>query len=476
MNKLFLYNTLTRKKEEFKPIKKGEVGLYTCGPTVYNYAHIGNLRSYLFEDILKRVLLYNGYKVKHVMNITDVGHLTGDMDMGEDKLEIGAKREGKTAWQIAEFYTKAFRDDIKKLNIKEPDVWCKATDYIKEQIDLIKILEKKGYTYKTSDGIYYDTSKFKNYNKLSHLNLETLREGARVEINDEKKNPTDFALWKFSPKGEKRQMEWNNNPWGMGFPGWHIECSAMSLALLKDQLDIHCGGVDHINVHHTNEIAQSEAATGKKFFNYWLHGAFLNITGGKKMAKSAENFLTLENAFIKKGIDPLVFRFACLQTHYRKPMEYSEEAMKNAENGLKKLYNESEKYLDIDKGEMAKYSEQAFRKYQAIFEDAINDDLNIPQALSVFWRLLNSNENATLKFFVINSFDRVFGLRIAINAAEIKQLRSDIPKDIKEFAEKRVQARKDGNWNIADEIRKKIEDRGYKIMDSDDNKYKIWKV
>jgi cysteinyl-tRNA synthetase len=484
MEKLYLYNSLTRKKEEFKPIKKGKVGLYTCGPTVYNYAHIGNLRTYIFEDILKRVLIYNGYEVKHVMNITDVGHLTGDRDMGEDKLEKGAKREGKSVWEIAEFYTKAFKEDFKKLNISEPNIWCKATDYIKEQINLIKILESKGYTYKISDGIYFDVSKFKNYNRLSHQPIENLLAGARVEKNEEKINPVDFALWKFSPKSEtgsgQRQMEWDS-PWGVGFPGWHIECSAMSLKLLKGQLDIHCGGIDHIDVHHTNEIAQSEAATGEKFFNYWLHGAFLNIAGGKKMAKSEDNFLTLENALIKKGINPLVYRFAVLQTHYRKPMEYSEEAMKNAENGLKRIYNESEKYIDISKldmndDEIVKSWPKDFNKYQTDFVKAINDDLNIPQALSVFWELLNSNIDAALKFFIINSFDRIFGLRIAVNAAEIKQARSNIPESIKELAEKRAQARKDGDWNIADKIRKEIEDMGYKIMDSDDNKYKIWKV
>jgi cysteinyl-tRNA synthetase len=262
MNKLFLHNSLTRRKEEFVPIKSGLAGIYACGPTVYNYAHIGNLRTYLFEDFLRRVLLYNGYKVKHVINITDVGHLVGDADMGEDKIETGAKREGKNAWDVAEFYTAAFKKDIKYLNILEPEIWCKATDNIPEQIALIKKLEKGGYIYQTTDGIYFDTAKIKKYNKLSHLPLETLREGARVEKNPEKKNPTDFALWKFSPQDQKRQMEWAS-PWGKGFPGWHIECSAMSLKYLKNNLDIHCGGIDHINVHHTNEIAQSEAATGR---------------------------------------------------------------------------------------------------------------------------------------------------------------------------------------------------------------------
>ena len=320
MEKLFLYNTLTRKKEEFVPIKSGEVGLYTCGPTVYNYSHLGNLRAFLFDDFLKRVLEYNSYSVFHVMNITDVGHLSGDMDMGEDKLELGAKREGKSAWDIAKFYETAFKKDLESLNIEAANIYARVTDNIPEQIALIKTLEDKGYTYKTSDGIYFDTSLVKEYNKLSHLPLEELREGARVEINDEKKNPTDFALWKFSPSGSNRQMEWES-PWGIGFPGWHIECSAISLKYLSEELDIHCGGADHINIHHTNEIAQSEAATGKKFFNYWMHNAFLNIVGGKKMAKSDNNFLTLENALLKNKLNPLAYRFADLQVNYRKPME-----------------------------------------------------------------------------------------------------------------------------------------------------------
>ncbi|NCT00245.1 cysteine--tRNA ligase, partial [Candidatus Parcubacteria bacterium] len=375
MAPLSLYNTLTRKKEPFKPMLPGEVGLYTCGPTVYNYAHIGNLRTYLFEDFLKRVLEYNGYRVKHVMNITDVGHLTGDMDMGEDKMEKGAAKEGKTAWDIASFYTDAFRHDIQALNIQDPDIWCKATDNIPEQIEMIKQLEDKGYTYKTSDGIYFDTSRLRDYNKLSHLPLDMLKEGARVEKNEEKKNSTDFALWKFSAPNAKRQMEWSS-PWGVGFPGWHIECSAMSLKYLHGQLDIHCGGIDHINVHHTNEIAQSEAATGKKFFNFWLHGAFLNISGGKKMAKSDDNFLTLENSLVKKNISPLVYRFATLQTHYRKPMEYSEKNILQAQAGYNSLLNQVASLAEDEGGVVNK-------EYQQKFLAAINDDLNMPQALAV---------------------------------------------------------------------------------------------
>lgn len=454
MEKLFLYNTLTRKKEEFKPVKKGRVGLYTCGPTVYNFAHLGNLRSYIFEDILKRVLFYNGYKVKHIMNITDVGHLTGDMDMGEDKLEAGSRREGKTAWEIAEFYTKAFKKDLAALNILEPDKWTRATDYIKEQIKLVKILEKKGYTYKTSDGIYYDTSKFKDYNKLSHLPLTELREGARVEKNPEKKNPTDFALWKFSPAGEKRQMEWES-PWGVGFPGWHIECSAMSLALLGDQLDIHCGGIDHINVHHTNEIAQSEAATGKKFFNFWLHGAFLNIAGGDKMAKSEGNFLTLENALMKKGINPLVYRFAVLNSHYRKPMEYSEEAILAAKNGLEHLYNQI-RGLGKSKGKVNKNFKEKFLR-------AVNDDLNTPQALAVVQEVLKSEISEKDKLAAVLDFDKVLGLDLA---GALKQ--EKIPAEVKILVKKREEARSRKDFSESDILRVEIEKLGYAVEDSKD--------
>lgn len=461
MAKLYLYNTLTRKKEEFKAIEDKIAGLYTCGPTVYNYAHLGNLRAYLFEDVLKRVLFYNDYDVNHVMNITDVGHLTGDGDMGEDKLEKGAKREGKTAWEIAEFYAKAFQGDIEKLNIIEPSVWCKATDNIPEQIAMIEELEKKGYTYKTSDGIYFDTSKFKDYAKLSHLDLETLKEGARVEVNPEKKNPTDFALWKFSPSGEKRQMEWES-PWGIGFPGWHIECSAMSLKFLGKNLDIHCGGIDHINVHHTNEIAQSEAATGKQFFNYWMHVAFLNIAGGKKMAKSAENFLTLDNALVKKGLNPLAYRFASLQTHYRKPMEYSEEAMENAQNGLVHLHNQVSQ-IAIPKYQLKVDDVDA--RFKNKFLEAINDDLNTPQALAVLQEVLKSDLDNEKKYATVLDFDKIFGLKLS-EAGEIHIY--NLPEDVQKLVQERQAARDERNWNQADVLRKKIEELGYVVEDKKD--------
>ncbi len=463
MAPLSLYNTLTRKKEPFKPMLPGEVGLYTCGPTVYNYAHIGNLRTYLFEDFLKRVLEYNGYRVKHVMNITDVGHLTGDMDMGEDKMEKGAAKEGKTAWDIASFYTDAFRHDIQALNIQDPDIWCKATDNIPEQIEMIKQLEDKGYTYKTSDGIYFDTSRLRDYNKLSHLPLDMLKEGARVEKNEEKKNSTDFALWKFSAPNAKRQMEWSS-PWGVGFPGWHIECSAMSLKYLHGQLDIHCGGIDHINVHHTNEIAQSEAATGKKFFNFWLHGAFLNISGGKKMAKSDDNFLTLENSLVKKNISPLVYRFATLQTHYRKPMEYSEKNILQAQAGYNSLLNQVASLAEDEGGVVNK-------EYQQKFLAAINDDLNMPQALAVTMSVLKSRISRADRLATVLDFNRVLGLKLAAAVDFVKQELEyhELPIFVQELITRRQEARAAKDWDEADKLRVEIEQAGYSMEDAREN-------
>ncbi|MBI5465966.1 MAG: cysteine--tRNA ligase, partial [Candidatus Kerfeldbacteria bacterium] len=286
---LKLYNTLGRKKQEFKPLKPGEVGLYTCGPTVYAAPHLGNLRTYIFEDLLKRTLQVDGFRVKHVMNITDVGHLTSDADEGEDKMEKGAAREGKTVWEIAEHYTDIFKQNLQSLNVLAPDVWCKATDHIPEQIELIRKIEANGFTYQTSDGVYFDTAKLKDYGRLAKLDIKGLKARARVEMNPAKKHPTDFALWKFSPPDKKRQMEWPS-PWGVGFPGWHIECSAMSMKYLGETFDIHCGGIDHIPVHHPNEIAQSEAATSKPLARWWLHGEFL-VVDAKRMGKSEDNFL-----------------------------------------------------------------------------------------------------------------------------------------------------------------------------------------
>ena len=310
---LQLFDTYTRRLRDFEPLHPPQVGLYTCGPTVYDYAHIGNLRTYVFEDILRRVLDFNGYTVKHVMNITDVGHLVSDADTGDDKMEKGSQRTGKSAWAIAQLYTAAFRDDLRRLNIVEPTIWCKATDHIPEQIDLIRCIEAKGYTYRTSDGIYFDTSKLTDYGYLARLDVAGLQAGARIDLG-EKRHVTDFALWKFSPSDQKRQMEWDS-PWGVGFPGWHIECSAMSTKYLGVFFDIHCGGEDHISVHHPNEIAQTQACYGTHLANFWLHGYFLQLDDAK-MAKSAGDFLRLQT-LIDRGYDPVAYRWFCLNAHYR---------------------------------------------------------------------------------------------------------------------------------------------------------------
>jgi cysteinyl-tRNA synthetase len=359
---LKLYNTLTRKKEIFKPLKKEYVGIYTCGPTVYWYPHIGNLRAYIFSDTLKRILKYNGFNVKHVINVTDVGHLTSDSDEGEDKIEQSAKKEHKPAKEISEHYFKIFKENLKKLNIFEPDIWCKATEHIKEQIELIKKLEEKGYTYRTSDGIYFDTSKFKDYGKLAKLKIENLKGGKRVDLR-EKKNKTDFALWKFSEEPGKRQQEWNS-PWGIGFPGWHIECSAMSSKYLGEQFDIHTGGEDHIPIHHTNEIAQSECAFEKKpWVRYWMHVAFLKFKG-EKMSKSSGQISKLSDLEIQ-GFNPLDYRYFILTGHYRKQMNFTDENLKNAKNSYERLKNILSKIKDDGKTN---------EKYLSKFEKAINND------------------------------------------------------------------------------------------------------
>lgn len=456
---LILFNSLSRKKEKFVPIDNDLVGIYTCGPTVYNYAHLGNLRSYLFEDFLIRTLRFNGYSLKRVMNITDVGHLTGDMDLGEDKLEEMAKKEGRNAWEIASYYTDAFREDLESLNIIPPDIWCKATESIKEQIELAVTLEEKGYLYKTSDGIYFDTAKFPGYNRLSHLDLSELKEGARVEKHLEKKSPTDFAVWKFSPQDSQRQMEWNS-PWGRGFPGWHLECSTMSLMHLADNLDIHCGGIDHINIHHTNEIAQSETATEKKFFNYWLHNAFLNIRGGKKMSKSSDNFLSLENALIKKNINPLAYRLSALQVHYRKPMEYSESSLLQSEQALLALY----KQISNLGTELADADED----YLLEFHQAINDDLNTPQALAVLFKMLKSDLDLAVKLGTALRFDEVLGLSLRAGAQGQEDLElEDYPAEVASLLEAREKSRNEKDFKKSDNLRAEILELGYVVEDTD---------
>lgn len=441
-----LYNTLTRKKEEFQPLKDKKVGIYSCGPTVYWYQHIGNLRSYIFSDILKRVLIYNRYKVKQVMNITDVGHLTSDADTGEDKIEKAAKKEGKTAKEISNYYWKIFRDDFKRLNISEPDIWCKATEHIKEQIALIKKLEEKGYTYKTSDGIYFDTSKLKSYGALSRLNKKGQEAGKRVEMK-EKRNLTDFALWKFSEKPGARQQEWKS-PWGIGFPGWHIECSAMSMKYLGETFDIHTGGEDHIQIHHTNEIAQSEAATGKKFVSFWLHGAFLNFKG-EKVSKSKGGLYTLSE-LEEMGFNPLAYRYLCLTAHYRSPLDFSLENLESAKNAYERLKNIISEIKD-DKKINQKYLEE--------FNAAISDDFDMPRAIAILWNLVRDN-NAEGKVKTIKEMDKVFGLDL------FKKEKIKISSEIKKLIKEREKSRKDKNWQKADELRKEIESRGYIVEDT----------
>jgi len=454
---LKFYNTLTRKKEPFVPIKEGYAKIYSCGPTVYWYQHIGNLRTYIFVDILKRVLLYNNYRVYHVMNVTDVGHLTSDEDTGEDKIEKAAKREGKKASEIASFYLKVFREDLKKLNIGEPDIWCKATEHIPDMINLIKKLIEKKYAYRTFDGIYFDTSKFKNYGKLARLKKESLKAGARVEMRD-KKHKTDFALWKFSEKPGLRQQEWNS-PWGIGFPGWHIECSAMSMKYLGETFDIHTGGEDHIPVHHTNEIAQSEAATGKKFVNYWMHASFLTFKG-EKVSKSKGGLYTISE-LEKEGFDPLSFRYMCLTAHYRTQLDFSIENLQAAQNAFEKLKN---KVLEIKNNlNLKEISQDTINKYKEKFLDIINDDLNMPKALAFLWTVLKDKKlRNSEKYSLILDFDRIF----ALDLDQLRQEQVKIPGEIKKLLEEREKARKNKDFGLADKLRDEIKAKGYIIEDT----------
>ncbi len=443
---LKLYNTLTRKKENFKPINKNQVGIYSCGPTVYWYQHIGNLRTYIFSDVLNKVLKYNGYKVKQIINVTDVGHLTSDADTGEDKMERAAKKEGKTAKEIATYYLNIFKEDLKKLNISPPSKWTKATEHIKEQIDLIKKLENKGYTYKTSDGIYFDSSKFPNYGKLAKINKEGLQAGKRIYLG-EKKNKTDFALWKFSSSQEgKRQQEWKS-PWGVGFPGWHIECSAMSMKYLGESFDIHTGGQDHIQIHHTNEIAQSEAATRKKFVNYWMHGAWL-LFKGEKISKSKGGLYTISE-LEKQGFSPLDFRYLVLTISYRKPLNFSIKHLEAAKTSLNRLRNFIFEMKDDKKTN---------KKYLVEFENAIKNDLDLPKALQILWNLVK-DKKATGKIQTIKKMDEVFSLDL------LKKEKIKIPNKIKKLAEERQKARNEKNWKLADELREKINKEGYTLKD-----------
>jgi len=453
---LRLYNTMTRSVDDFTPIEQGKVGLYTCGPTVYNYAHIGNLRTYVFEDILKRALLVEGFDVNHVMNVTDVGHLVSDADEGEDKMELGARREGKTVREIAEFYFQAFRRDMERLNLLEPNIWCKATEHIPEQIELVRKLVEKGFTYTIDDGVYFDTSKLADYGKLARLDVEGLRAGARIEMVAGKRAPTDFALWKFSPKGPRRLMEWES-PWGVGFPGWHIECTAMSMKYLGEHFDIHCGGIDHIAVHHTNEIAQAESATGVKWVNWWMHAAFLTMVAAERMAKSSGNFVTLDTA-VERGFDPLTYRYYCLNAHYRSPLAFSWEGMESAANALDRLTN---RVIEIKSASSADAS--PLDRWMGEFSDAVRDDLNMPRALAAMWGLLkDSDRPAEEVHSTLLEMDKVLGLGVAgMQAAE-----SAIPDDVRRLVDARREARERRDFEAADRIRDEILAKGYLLEDT----------
>ena len=451
---LKLYNTLTRKKEEFVPLKKGTVKMYSCGPTVYNYAHIGNMRAYIFMDTLRKVLKYNGYKVKHVMNITDVGHLVSDADEGEDKMAKTARIENRSVYEIAKEYTDAFMKDIKALNIDTPEHIAKATEHIREMEIYVNDIVKNGYAYETSKGVYFDTSKLPNYGKmLSNNNIDDLKAGARVEVDTEKRNPQDFALWIKAPK--EHIMKWNSK-WGLCYPGWHIECSAMSRKYLGDKFDIHTGGVDHIPIHHENEIAQSIGATGHNLANYWMHVEFLLIDGGK-MSKSLGNVYTL-NDLKAKGIDALSYRYFTYSSHYRNKLNFTWDAIKSAKNSLNKLRD----MIALHKGVNKKIDKNIISKYEEQFLDAINDDMNMPLALSVVWEAVKYPEKSPKIAQLLKKFDTVLGIKID----EVQETK--IPQEILDLVEERKQARSDKNWSESDRLRDLIAEKGYIVKDTKD--------
>jgi len=449
-----------RKLEKFKPINDNEVGLYTCGPTVYNYAHIGNLRTFIFEDVLKRALLHSNYKVKHVMNITDVGHLTDDGDDGDDKMTKKAKEVGKSVWEIASFYTDAFLNDASDLNLLKPNVLCKATDHISDMIELIKRLEKNGHTYISGGNVYFSIDTYKDYGKLANQNLDDLITAARddVSVDDNKKNSKDFVLWFTNSKFGEQQMMWDS-PWGRGYPGWHIECSAMSMKYLGESFDIHCGGIDAIPVHHTNEIAQSEAATNKKWVNYWIHGEFLLDETGK-MSKSKGDFLTL-SLLKNKGYDPMDYRFFTLNGHYRSQLRFSFENLDTARKNRLSIVSKIQDLLDNDAKQIKIVSDEAI-SLQNEFDECVNNNLNMPMAIAVLWKTIKSNINDSEKYTLLLYFDEVFGLKFN----EIKKREIVIPNEIIDLVNLRINAKKEKDFKKADEIRAEIEKLGYILKDT----------
>jgi len=454
-----LFNSLSRQKEDFIPLNPPRVGIYTCGPTVYQSVHIGNFRSYILSDLLVRTLKYFGYQVTHVMNVTDVGHLTSDADTGEDKMEKGARRENKTAWEVAKHYETTFWQDYDKLNLTRPDISCRATEHISDQVILIQKLEQKGFTYKTSDGIYFDTAKFPNYGKLS--TLDQIQAGARVEENPEKKSPRDFALWKFTPKNKTRDMEWDS-PWGRGFPGWHIECSAMSMKYLGESFDIHLGGEDLVSTHHPNEIAQSEAATGKPFVKYWIHGAYLLVDGGK-MSKSKQNIYTISD-IENYHINPLALRYLYLTGHYQDQLNFTWDSLKSAAKALQNfqsLFHEWQSPANAPRTTLSVEKLDKADSFRAAFRNYLEDNLSLPQALTVAWSVAKSNLPPEDKRDLLLDFDEVLGLRFGQSLAP-----SEPPASVKKLAEEREAARQAKDFPAADSVRLKIESLGWLVEDT----------
>ena len=453
-----LYNTLTHKKEEFIPIKKNNVSIYSCGPTVYSYAHIGNMRTYIFMDTLRRMFKYNGYTINHVMNLTDVGHLTSDADTGEDKMEKAARKEGKDPYEIAEFYTKAFMKDLKSLNIDMPETITKATDNILQMEQMVEEIIKNGYGYETSKGIYFDVSKLDKYPVLSNNDVSGQEAGARIEIDPEKRNPYDFALWIKAP--ENHIMKWDS-PWGKSYPGWHIECSAMGRRFLGENFDIHTGGVDHIPVHHENEIAQCNGAFGHNPAHFWMHSEFLLVDGGK-MSKSLGNVYTLTQ-LQEKGIEPLAYKLFCYSSHYRNKLNFTFEGAIASQKALNRLREGYLKELD-GKDDI---SDDIIKKYENRFHEAINDDLNMPSAIGIVWEIIRSEKKSAKFANILLKFDEVLGLDL-INAKEYleKSNEVEIPDEIRELIQKRSQAKSEKNWEMADKIRDEIRKKGYLIKDT----------
>ena len=451
---LRVYNTLTRKKEELVPIKPGHISMYTCGPTVYKYATIGNLRAYIFMDELRRVLEYDGMKVKSVMNITDVGHLVSDGDDGEDKMEKSAHETGKTPLEIAATITAQFFKDTDALNIKRPTICPKATDNIPEMIAIVQALLDKGYAYETEDGIYFSVEKFPSYGKLSGINLEEQRHGARVEVNSFKRHPIDFALWK---KAQPNHLQQWDSPWGRSFPGWHIECTAMGVKYLGERFDIHTGGVDHIPIHHENEIAQGECWLGHQIVNYWMHNEFMLINGGK-MSKSLGNNYLLSD-LQDKGYAPVVFRYFCLNVQYRQKINFTWDALDAAKTAYSKLCAQ----LLAHKNSQATTDKAVLDDFARKFEDAINDDLNIPLALGVLWTMMKLPKSRDVYELALK-FDKVLGLDI--DKVKEEKTEIDVPADVVALAEQRLAARKEKNWAESDRLRNEIAERGYAIKDT----------